>query len=132
MIGLSRPFLQISDGKSLSYGGSQMRSDNNMIRKCGCGPVAALDLCAYLEGRDRTPIPLEEYNRELERLCAEAPEILEMHGFYADGEDRRVMFDLVVDFAADGQAVCERVRRELEARWPDHRFDIVLDSDFSD
>ncbi len=69
---------------------------------------------------------------ELERLCAEAPEILEMHGFYADGEDRRVMFDLVVDFAADGQAVCERVRRELEARWPDHRFDIVLDSDFSD
>ena len=69
MIGLSRPYLQISDGKSLSYGGSQMRSDNNMIRKCGCGPVAALDLCAYLEGRDRTPIPLEEYNRELERLC---------------------------------------------------------------
>ena len=69
MIGLSRPYLQISDGKGLSYGGSQMRSEKELIRRCGCGPVAALDLCAYLEGRDRSPIPLEDYNRELDRLC---------------------------------------------------------------
>ena len=29
-----------------------MWSDNRVIRKCGCGPVAAFDLCCYLESRE--------------------------------------------------------------------------------
>ena len=57
----------------LSVGGSQMWSDNRIIQKCGCGPVAAFDLCCYLEnreyGRSFQPILSKaEYSRSLEQI----------------------------------------------------------------
>ena len=70
--------------------------------------------------------------RQLEEILARHPEVLQMHGFYVDEEDKRAMFDLIVDFAADAKAVCSAVHAELEPLWPDYRIDIVLDSDFSD
>lgn len=71
MLSLSKPYLRVSDGLSLSYGGSQMRSESKTIRRCGCGPVAALDLCRYLQEQSGDePIPLSEYNRELSRICS--------------------------------------------------------------
>lgn len=69
MLNLSRPYPRVSDGVRASYGGSQMLSESTSIRKCGCGPVAALDLCRYLSGDCRDPMPLEAYRRELSRLC---------------------------------------------------------------
>ena len=70
--------------------------------------------------------------KQLEEAVARHPEILQMHGFYVDDETRRVMFDLIIDFSADAKAVCAAVVEELQPLWPDHRIDVVLDSDFSD
>lgn len=66
----------------LTYGGSQLLSDSAVIRKCGCGVVAAADLfiyahrnrtgceCALFDGFGRTlPIPLADYNAVLKALC---------------------------------------------------------------
>lgn len=64
----------------LSYGGNQLWSDSSSIRKCGCGPVAALDLTLYLSRRrsiiniysedlDDGVIPLPSYNKLLRRVC---------------------------------------------------------------
>ena len=70
MAGLKGPYVSVSDGVRFSYGGSQMRSGKPAIRKCGCGPVAALDTVLYLEQRDRTdPIMLADYNAMLEECC---------------------------------------------------------------
>ena len=69
---------------------------------------------------------------QLEGIVAAHPEILQMHGFYVDESEKRVMFDLIVDFSADAKAVCAAVQRELKPLWPDYRIDVVLDSDFSD
>ncbi|MBR4015897.1 MAG: cation transporter [Anaerotignum sp.] len=60
------------------------------------------------------------------------PEILQMHGFYADTESQRVLFDLVVDFEADAKDIREKVLIELENLCPQMQFDIILDSDYSD
>lgn len=68
MLGLQKEFVRVERNGSMSYGGSQMWSGNKTIRVCGCGPVAVLDLVFYLSGRQETPISLEEYNQELERL----------------------------------------------------------------
>lgn len=47
-----------------------MLSDSPTIRKCGCGPVAALDTVWYLEHRGETsPLTLDAYNAELRTLC---------------------------------------------------------------
>ena len=67
-----------------------------------------------------------------EALAAERPEILQMHGFYGDEEQKFVLFDLIVDFEADAEAVRGAVCEALRKDWPAYRFDIVLDSDFSD
>lgn len=70
MIGLTYPYLQVSDGVRMSYGGSQMRSDSAVIRKCGCGPVAALDTLWYLKHRGQTEaVTLTEYNAMLSDIC---------------------------------------------------------------
>ncbi len=73
-----------------------------------------------------------DMKRQVEEIVQQYPEILQLHGFYIDEEQKRVMFDLVIDFSADADAVCDQVRRQVSARWPDYRFDIVLDSDYSD
>ena len=71
MNGLKHAYLRVSDGVRTSYGGSQMHSDRAVIRKCGCGPVAALDTVWYLEHRGQTePVPLAEYNAVLAHICS--------------------------------------------------------------
>ncbi len=68
----------------------------------------------------------------VEQAAASHPQVLQVHGFYLDEEAKRAMFDLIVDFSADAQEICDQVRRELEERCPGYEFDVVLDSDFSD
>ena len=69
---------------------------------------------------------------KLLQILGQYPEVLQMHGFYAEPEERYVTFDLVVDFKADAQAVQEKVLEELHKLYPDWHFFVVLDSDYSD
>ena len=69
MTALQKDYVRVWQKGRLSYGGSQMCASKETIRVCGCGPVAVLDLLLYMTGRQEQPIPLEEYNRELEALC---------------------------------------------------------------
>lgn len=73
-----------------------------------------------------------EMKRKLLALAAARPEILQVHGFYAEEETRCAMFDLIVDFSADAAAVKSSLLAALAADYPDWRFDVVLDSDVSD
>ncbi len=69
MTQLKRPYTSVENRGSLTYGGSQMLSARANLRKCACGPVAALDLLYYLQpGQTDAPVPLDRYNRELEQL----------------------------------------------------------------
>ena len=45
---LKSPYLSVSNGTVISYGGNQMCSANKTERSVGCGVVAALDLFLYL------------------------------------------------------------------------------------
>lgn len=70
MLTLRRPFPGVQKANTVSYGGSQMWSEKKIIRDCGCGPVAALDLLHYLTDEDTgAPLSLERYNNELRLLC---------------------------------------------------------------
>ena len=77
----------------------------------------------------------EEGNRmqqDLAAITGAKPEVLQTHGFYLDEENKRVMFDLVIDFAADAPAISAEIKGQMEEKWPGYRFDVVLDSDYSD
>ncbi len=72
----------VDRGGVISYGGSQLWSDSQIIRKCGCGPVAALDLLLYL-GRVKTPLSCPEYNAMLDKLCRKYTPLLPPVGINA-------------------------------------------------
>ena len=75
---------------------------------------------------------IAEIRRAVEEAVAAHPEILQMHGFYIEEDEKCVMFDLIVDFSSDAKAVSDGVIAELEAKYPDYRFDVILDTDFSE
>ena len=68
----------------------------------------------------------------LDQIVSGDPRVLQVHGFYVEQEQKTVTFDLVVDFSADRQEVQNMVCQKMSAQWPDYRFNIVLDSDYSD
>lgn len=81
MLSLRHPYISVSLNGRVSYGGSQMLATNDMVKRCGCGIVAALDLLLYLErwhGGGYVPmfaslpadgpIPFPAYNSCVDRL----------------------------------------------------------------
>ena len=70
--------------------------------------------------------------KDVEAICAKHAEVLGIHGFYTEPGTNRVSFDLLLDFGADSKSVYAEVYNELTASHPEYRFDIVMDSDFSD
>jgi len=80
---------------------------------------------------DSSPL-FTEMRATAEGIAAANPDILQLHGFYAEEETKIVMFDLIVDFKADAEQIRQQVKEQMEARWPDYCFDIILDSDYSD
>ena len=77
--------------------------------------------------------PIEnDIRSDLERIIAEDPNVLQMHAFYFDEEQKSVSFDLIVDFQADGESVRKSVVEKLTALHPEYTYYVVLDTDFSD
>ncbi len=68
MASLQNDYVHVLRNGMESYGGSQMWSDKETIRICGCGAVAAFDAYLYLSGRRKDSMTEEEYIRELEQV----------------------------------------------------------------
>ena len=73
MTNLKMNFPSVKNSGRSSYGGNQMLSDNPIIRRCGCGPVAALDLTLYLRSKqfpwETSEQSLAYYNYRLSECC---------------------------------------------------------------
>ena len=71
--------------------------------------------------------------RYAEERVAEMPQILQMHGFYMEHNAKVVSLDVIVDFKEqDPKAVATAVREALETQFPEYKFYVNLDRDFSD
>lgn len=73
-----------------------------------------------------------EIKAKLEQILTGYPSVLEMHGFYAESETKTVTFDLVIDFNANAGEAQGQILAELQQLFPEYRFYIVVDSDYSD
>lgn len=74
----------------------------------------------------------EAIRADVEKEAQEHPEILQVHGFYVDAQQKSVTFDLVIDFKADREQVQSDVLEKLKKKYPEYQFFVVLDSDYSD
>ena len=69
---------------------------------------------------------------DLEKIIAEHPEVLQMHAFYVDEELKTISFDLIVDFKADAESIKNAIVEKLSALYPEYKYLVVLDTDFSE
>ena len=70
---------------------------------------------------------------KLSELIQGYPEILQMHGFYADAEKKAVSFDLIIDFKSERkQQIRDEILKDMSEFYPEYKFNAVLDSDFSE
>ena len=61
------------------------------------------------------------------------PTVKQMHGFYVDQELKSISFDVIVDFNdKEASALIKQIHDHLVEQFPDYRFYIVEDKDFSD
>lgn len=68
---------------------------------------------------------------KVSKLVLEVPNVIQIHGFYIDHEEKTIRFDIVVSFDAKDRSevyreVCEKVQKE----YPDHTLQIAMDTDF--
>lgn len=67
------------------------------------------------------------------RVAMDHEYVLQMHGFYADVDQRTIRFDVIVDFAApDAEAVRADIQEKLRSLHPDYEVDITLDVDVAE
>lgn len=125
MIELKKPYVRVLRGGTLSYGGSQMWSQSETVRVCGCGPVAVLDTILYLTGRQEQPMSAEDYDRELVRLSRRYFPLVKPFGIngllLALGMNRLLRsYDLPYRafWAVSGVKFWDRIRRLLEEDVP--------------
>ncbi len=115
---LKHRYLSVKRTGTLSYGGNQNWSHNVVMRKCGCGVIAATDLLLYLYRNRKNcqtdvfsgipvqgSIPLSAYDRLSERL-------------------RRGYFPVIPPFGTSGfgvvlglNAYFRKYRLPLQAKW---------------
>ena len=70
---------------------------------------------------------------KLEQTINQYPEVLQMHGFYVDTENKSVLFDLIIDFECDNiSETKQKIIESLRTEYPEYEFNINIDADFSD
>ena len=73
-----------------------------------------------------------EINNAVVETVAKYPQIIQLHGFYADGAAKHCSFDLIFDFSEPNkQQLTDEIRAELSGRFPEYSFYINIDRDFS-
>ena len=72
--------------------------------------------------------------KEAVRAAADKyPQIIQMHGFYADNAAKAVSFDLIFDFREKERTdIAEKIKNDLSEQFGDYTFYVNLDRDMSD
>ena len=71
--------------------------------------------------------------REIGRIAAAEPYVLQMHGFYVDEEHKNIRFDAVIDFDAPSKrGVCEQLAAKAKELYPDYEVYVTPDYDIAD
>lgn len=73
-----------------------------------------------------------EIKKAVDSIVSSYDEVLQIHGFYGDDDSKIVTFDIIVDFDSDAAAVRDKIKKEVEGKFPGYRFEVILDSDYSD
>lgn len=63
---------------------------------------------------------------------AKHPEVLGVHGFYVDSRKDQIDFDLVIDFKCDAEAIRHSIVKVVKEKYPQYKYNVVIDADYTD
>ena len=76
---------------------------------------------------------VKEIRKYVYDLLKKYEHLIEIHGFYVDFEQKSISFDIIIDFKAEDQeAMYKTIYEDVNAKFPDYKLYIVLDTDFAD
>ena len=83
--------------------------------------------------RNTSDDEVAEMRSSITRVAMGHEGVLQMHGFYVDLEQKRISFDLIIDFETpDRVDLYKHISDDVQELYPDFDFVITLDRDLSD
>ena len=71
--------------------------------------------------------------KELVKIISQYEDIIQMHGFYVDEENKTISFDIIINFKAeDKEKIKNEVIEKIHEKFPQYNYFVILDTDFSD
>lgn len=102
--------------------------EQNVYKNCG----VILSAVGVYSKNTRDP-QVRSMEKEVRRILNHYPNILQMHGFYADIEQKLLRFDLIIDFnVKNRREEYEQILEECRNTYPDYDVQITLDADTTD
>lgn len=72
-------------------------------------------------------------NKAIKKIVFSHKEVIQMHGFYLDKEEKSISFDIIIDFKAkNSQEIYKEIYDETHNKYKDYKLNITLDLDISD
>ncbi len=69
----------------------------------------------------------------LEELLKDYPQVIQMHGFYADSKLKVVTFDLIFDFDEQNpDQVAKEISAKMQEKYPGYQYHYVIDTDVTE
>ena len=83
--------------------------------------------------KNETNQEIKEIKSTILKMIKNNKDIRQLHGFYIDDDKLLITFDLVFDFKCpNSKEVMDELTKTLEEKYPNYKFAIVHDQDFSD
>ena len=74
-----------------------------------------------------------EIQKYVQEVCSKYKNIIQVHGFYVDEEVNHITFDVIFNFdEREPEKVVEEITKNLDDKYIDYKFHIIIDTDFSD
>ena len=74
-----------------------------------------------------------EIKEAVRSLTGSYQQIMQMHGFYVEEATKLVSFDIILSFTEeDPTQIITEMREKLNAQFPDYKFSIIVDRDYSE
>ena len=74
-----------------------------------------------------------EIKKTIKDIIKKYPNTSQLHGFYVDRETQTISFDLIFDYKEKNVITLrDEISKELNKIYPNYKFNILIDNDFSD
>ena len=75
----------------------------------------------------------KDIKRGLGNIIKSYKDIKQIHGFFVDKKNNNIYFDLIFNFECENpEEIKNNIVKELEVRYSDYKFNVILDADISD